>query len=163
SAALAAIAFSLSTTVLGEIDRTATGVDGLRAYYLAAGGVHRAIYEVLWSGQNPGARLLPENATRVDYNFPSAVVRVAILPETGKLGVNTALPEELFRLGVALGLSPERAQEIAMGIVDWRTPGVEGSPLDSYYLSLTPSFRPRHASMEEIEELLLVKGVTPEI
>jgi general secretion pathway protein K len=35
--------------------------------------------------------------------------------------------------------------------------------LDQYYLSLTPSFRPRHASLEEIEELLLVQGMTPDI
>jgi general secretion pathway protein K len=30
-------------------------------------------------------------------------------------------------------------------------------------LSLTPSFRARHASLQEIEELLLVRGVTPDL
>jgi general secretion pathway protein K len=35
--------------------------------------------------------------------------------------------------------------------------------LDQYYLSLTPSFRARHASLQEIEELLLVRGVTPDL
>ena len=34
---------------------------------------------------------------------------------------------------------------------------------DQYYLSLTPSFRARHASFEEIEELLVVKGMTPDL
>jgi len=163
SAALAAIAFSLATTVRGETERASTAVDGLRSYYLAAGGIHRATYEVLWSAQNPGKRLLPRYTTHVDYAFPSGVVHVEIVPEAGKLDVNRTPPEELYRLGVALGLAPERAREIALAIVDWRSPAAAGSGLDQYYLSLTPSFRARHASLEEIEELLFVKGITPDI
>jgi type II secretory pathway component PulK len=42
SAALAAIAFAMSTTVRGETERTSTAVDGLRAYYLAASAFDRA-------------------------------------------------------------------------------------------------------------------------
>jgi general secretion pathway protein K len=34
---------------------------------------------------------------------------------------------------------------------------------DQQYLSANPSFRARHASLEETEELLLVKGMTPEL
>ncbi|HEV3331681.1 MAG TPA: hypothetical protein VG096_11905 [Bryobacteraceae bacterium] len=163
SAALAAIAFSLSTTVRGETERTSTAVDGLRSYYLAAGGIHRATYEVLWSAQNPGKRLLPRYTTQVEYAFPSGVVHVDIVPEAGKLDVNRALPEEMYRLLVALGQEPERAREIALAIVDWRSPVSAGSGLDQYYLSLTPSFQARHASLEEIEELLSVRGITPDI
>ena len=163
SAALAAIAFSLSTTVRSEIDRTATSVDGLRSYYLAAGGIHRATYEVLWSAQNPDKRVLPRYTTQVNYTFPSGVVHVDIVPEAAKLNVNLALPEELYRLLVALGQEPERARQIALAIVDWRSPAAAGSGLDQYYLSLTPSFRARHASLEEIEDLLSVRGITPDI
>jgi len=52
----------------------------------------------------------------------------------------------------------------ASAIVDWRT-GMPGnmSLFDQYYLSLTPSFRGRHSSLEQIEELLLIRGVTPEL
>src|SRR5947209_4121246 len=39
SAALAAVSFSLSQTVRGEAERVSTDLDGLRAYYLAAGAV----------------------------------------------------------------------------------------------------------------------------
>src|SRR5580700_6916792 len=42
SAALAAIGFSLAGTVRGETERTSTGLDGLRSYYLATGGIERA-------------------------------------------------------------------------------------------------------------------------
>jgi general secretion pathway protein K len=164
SAALAAIAFSLSSTVRGETDRTSTAVDGLRSYYLASGAIERASLELLWSVNTTDKRKIPRGSTFVEYNFPSGVARVDIVPEAAKLDVNKVLPEELYRLIVALGVQPERAQEITLGIVDWRSPLSEGtSAVDQYYLSLTPSFRGRHASIEEIEELLLVKGVTPDI
>lgn len=163
SAALAAIGLSLANTVRGEIDRTSTEVDGLRSYYLAAGAIHRAYLELLWSVTNPNKRPIPQGSTFVDYVFPSGNVRVDLIPEASKLDVNFTPVQDLFRLMTALGVDPERAQEIAAAIEDWRKPAPNGSPFDPYYLSLVPSFRARHASIEEIEELLQVKGVTPDI
>jgi general secretion pathway protein K len=162
SAALAAIAFSLSTTVRGEIERTATAIDGLRSYYIASGAIDRAAIEVLWSVKYPNERPLPQGVTQVDYDFPDGVAHVEIMPEAGKLNVNQALPEDLYRLGVALGLDPQRAREIAMAIDDWRRPSQDDS-FDRHYLALTPSFHAPHASFQEIEELLAVRGVTPDI
>jgi general secretion pathway protein K len=101
---------------------------------------------------------------RVMLDFPSGVVQVEVIPENSKLNLNYARPEELMALLLNLGLNAGRAQEIAMAIVDWRTPMPGGvSPFDQHYLSLSPSFRARHASFEEIEELLLVKGMTPDL
>jgi len=163
SAALAAIAFALSTTVRGETERASSAVDGLRAYYLASGAVQRAAVEVLWSIQYPNQRPLPQGTTAVDYNFPGGVAHVEIIPETAKLNVNLAPPEELYRLGIAIGLDPNRAQQVAKAIVAWRQPAGDAGESDGYYSSLDPSFRAPHASIQEIEELLLVKGVTPDI
>src|SRR5271157_103902 len=163
SAALSAIALSLAITVRGEIDRSSTAVDSLRAYYLARGGVQRAALEVLWSVSQTENRLIPPYSTGVLYHFASGDVRVELLPEASKLNVNRETPEVLDRLLVVLGVDPGRAVEIAMAIVDWRgqTPG--GGTLDGYYSQRTPSFLPPHASFQEIEELLQVKGVTPDI
>src|SRR6202012_379355 len=71
-------------------------------------------------------------------------------------------PAELASLLINLGSTPEKAQEIVAAIVDWRTPGPPG-PFDAFYSTVAPSFRARHASFEELEELLLVKGMTPEL
>jgi general secretion pathway protein K len=161
SAALAAIALSLASTVRGETERTGTAIDELRSYYLATGALDRAMLEVLWSALNPQQRILTRGVTAMEYRFPTGVAHVEIIPEAAKVDINTAAPDKLFRLLEALGVEPSQAQEIASGIVDWRTPG--GGLFDSYYLSLTPSFRPSHASFQETEELLQVKGVTPEI
>ena len=163
SAALAAIAFSLAITVRGEIERTSTNIDGLRAYYLARGGVERAALELLWSVQHPEKRLIPRYSTEVLYHFASGDVRVEFLPEAGKLDVNRETPEVLDRLLVALGVDPGRAGEIVTAIEDWRKVAPGGGPLDGYYSTQSPSFLPPHASIQEIEELLQVKGVTPDI
>jgi len=164
SAALAAIAFAMSVTVRGETERTATAVDDLRSYYLASGGVERAAMELLWSAAyGMEKRLIPRGSAFIDYQFPSGVAHVEMIPETAKLDVNKASLADLVNLLMALGVDPGRAAEIAGAILDWRRPGAAGSPLDSYYLSLNPSFQPPHASFEEIEELLLVKGVTPDL
>src|SRR5229473_2107268 len=48
SAALAAIALSLSSTVRSETDRATTNSEGLRAWYLASGSVERGIQWMMW-------------------------------------------------------------------------------------------------------------------
>ena len=52
--------------------------------------------------------------------------------------------------------------EITGAILDWRG-GSPGSAYDQYYFSISPTFRARHASFQEIEELLFVRGMTPEL
>lgn len=162
TAALAAIGLALSSTVRAETGRTANAADGTRAYYLASGAVERAALEWMWSKTIIDRPRIPPGATFVDYDFPSGVARVEIIPETSKLNVNIAPAAQLYRLCLALGLEPDRAREIATAIDEWRRP-VETPAYDAFYLSLTPSFRPPHASFQQIEELLLVKGVTPDI
>jgi general secretion pathway protein K len=136
-------------------------VDSLRSYYLAVGGVQRGMVELLWSVIHPEQRVLPPDARVVTYDFPSGVVRVEFLPENGKLDVNTAAPDDLYRLMLALGQPEGRAREIVQAIDDWRRPGP--GTFDSFYAAQTPSFRSPHASFQEIEELLLVRGVTPDL
>ncbi len=168
SAALAAIAFSLATTVRAETERTANLSDSTRAYYLAAGSIDRA---VLWIQRGPGGRPSQPDGSPGFYDppmpylnmdYPSGRVVVEVSPETAKLNINQASREDLFRVIVAAGAEPARASYVADGIVDWRTGGGSGA-FDGEYFRRTPSFRPRHASFEEIEELLLVRGMTPEL
>jgi general secretion pathway protein K len=163
SAALAAIGFSLASTVRGETERTGTSVDSLRSYYLAVGGLERGMIELLWSAVYPNQRPIPKGTTVLNYNFPSGVVRVEFIPEAAKLDVNRAPAADLFRLLLALGEREDRATEIASAIDDWRRIGGSGGSFDSFYMAQTPSFRAPHASFQEIEELLLVKGVTPDL
>lgn len=159
SAALAAVAFSIAGTVKGETERTATAVDDVRTYYLATGGIARTILRMQW-----GSPWFTPNQPVIDYDFPTGQVHVQVIPEAAKMDINQTPPDQIFRLLSALTHDEGRAQEVTQAIVDWRTPGIKGAgALDSYYLGLTPSFLPRHSSIEEIEELLAVKGMTPDL
>jgi general secretion pathway protein K len=167
SLALSAIAFSLASTVHGETERTSTAVDGLRSYYLATGAIERAILYMQWGQLFPPT---PENPTPyyspatpvLRMSFPTGEVEVEVIPETAKYNINKASPEDLLRLMTSLGEREDRARGIVDAIIDWRSGGGI-SPFDQYYLSLTPSFQARHASFEEIEELLVLKGMTPDL
>ncbi len=169
TAALATIAFALASTVRGELERTSTGLDGMRAYYLATGALERTMLYMQWGPQymspDGSSRYFSTWTTRLHLVFPTGEADVDIWPETAKLDINQARPEELLRLLAALGVAPVQAAGITQAILDWRTmlPAGRLSEFDNYYLSLTPSFRARHASFEEIEELLLVRGMTPEL
>lgn len=160
SAALAAIGFSLATTVRGETERAATTMEGMRSYYLAEGGIYRAALELLWSVQQPDKRKIPRFSTSIEYKFATGDVHVELLPEAGKLDINNVAPEVLYRVNLAIGMDPERARQVAAGIDDWRRPGQQASPLDN--TAMAPTFRVLHTSIREIEELLQVSGVTPD-
>ncbi|HEX7023256.1 MAG TPA: hypothetical protein VF187_00440 [Gemmatimonadales bacterium] len=163
SAALAAIAFSMASTVRGEVERTGTAVDGLRSYFLAIGGIQRGSIELLWSVLYPNQRPIPKGTAVIDYQFPSGVVRVEILPEAGKLDVNFIPRLDLVRLLIALGEPQSQAQQIADAIIEYRGQEGGGGAPGGFSPGGPPTFRSPHASLQEIEELLLVRGVTPEL
>ncbi|HTB20020.1 MAG TPA: hypothetical protein VK708_17985 [Bryobacteraceae bacterium] len=169
TAALSAIAFTLANTVRGEIERSSTDADGLKAYYLAEGAIDRMLVYIesgpSFVGRDGKPRYQPGQTHVLQLDYPTGVVRAEYIPENSKLNVNFATPQELGNLMLALGVDPQRAQGIVAGILDWRggTAGGSFSELDQYYMSLAPSFRARHASLQEIEELLLVRGITPDL
>lgn len=165
AAALAAIGLSVSTTVRTETDRVSTASDGLRASYLATGSVERGIQWMLWGpdyrNQDGSPRFWEPNLPRMSFQFPSGEAIVEMIPEASKLNINSASPDELLRVVTVVSGDAERAREIVEAILDWR--GAPNTALEGYYLGLGPTFRPRHASLEEIEELLVVRGMTPEL
>ena len=168
TAALSAIAFSLATTIRAETDRVSTNSDGVRAYYLAAGSVERAVTWMSWTGQsNPDGspKYFAPGMPGFRYSYPTGEVFVELIPEASKLNVNTATREDLLRLVLVVGAEPGRAETIAAAIIDWRTPinPQQGGAFDQVYLSRSQSFRAPHASFEEIEELALVQGMTQEL
>jgi general secretion pathway protein K len=169
SAALSAIAFTIATSVRAETERTATDVDALRAGYLADGAIDRALLYIQWGPnyRNPDgtARYFENPMPLLHFEFPTGAANVEVIPETAKLNVNFARTEEITRLLLLLGVDPTRAATITAAILDWRSLAPDGAPsqFDQHYMSLVPSFQARHASFHEIEELLLVQGVTPDL
>jgi general secretion pathway protein K len=166
SAGLAAIAFSVSSSVRTETERVSTSAEGLRAAYLASGAVERGIQWIIWGGvyRNPdGSPRFWDRQSGLSMWFPSGAARVEAIPEASKLSINRASPEDLYRVVVAVSGDPGRSREIVDAIVDWRGSVSAPTVFDQYYFTLNPTFRARHTSFQEIEELLLVRGMTPEL
>jgi type II secretory pathway component PulK len=86
-------------------------------------------------------------------------IRWGLEDEASKINLNTAPREILMKL-------PRMTEEIADSIIDWRdtdsAPGPSGAE-DAYYQALSPAYACKNQPFESIEELLYVRGVTPEI
>ncbi len=170
TAALAAIAFTVASTVRAETERAATEADSLRAYYIATGSIERMVMWMQWgfagiTGPNGQPMFYTAPMPRHHFDYPEGAADVEIIPETSKLNINQIPQDQLTNLLVALGVPGEQAMGIAAGIVYWRSPAPGGgyAPMDAAILGGGSSFRARHASIEENEELLLVPGMTPDI
>jgi general secretion pathway protein K len=97
-------------------------------------------------------------------DFPEGQTVVDVIPETAKFNINNTQPDDLVRLLLNLGVDPGRAEAITAAIVDWRAPSAElPSSFDDFYASQHPPYVAPHARFQEIEELLSVKGVTPDL
>lgn len=164
SAALAAISLSLATTVRGEAERSGTAVDGLRTRYLAEGALRRGILHLDWARLHPEVPAFKPDGSLYRFDFPEGQAQVTVIPETAKLNINTSPPDDLFHVVLNLGVDPDRAHNIVAAILDWRAGPAEGtSPFDAFYASLSPPFHAPHVFFNEIEELLSVQGVTPDL
>jgi general secretion pathway protein K len=174
TAALSAIAFSVGALVRGEIERATNSSEGTRAYFLARGAMERLMYEIertspAASATGPAPGALTNRLGHIDrYQFGDGDVVVEIVAESGKVNINSAPPEHIQIVLAELGLPLDRAAALTAAIVDWRgNPALGQAPMatefDQVYLQRQPSFRPARASFQEIEDLLLVHGVTPEL
>src|ERR1041385_4463616 len=159
SAALAAIALSVSTSIRAETDRAGTAADGLRAMYLATRSVDRAMQWLLWGTGSDQFfdRHQYSEKPRLYFSYPSGDVVVEMMPEAAKLNINHASGDDILRVVASLTGDATRAREITDGILGWRGGSGGNSPGQG------STFQPRGASFEEIEELLLVRGMTPEL
>jgi general secretion pathway protein K len=85
--------------------------------------------------------------------------------EEARIDVNTAPPERLDRLLLALGLEKAERDTIVSSIQDWRDANDEhrlnGAESDDTYLRLPVPYRARNGNLESTRELLQIKGVTP--
>ncbi|MFH1640548.1 MAG: hypothetical protein ABIA66_01155 [Candidatus Omnitrophota bacterium] len=95
--------------------------------------------------------------------------RFGLVDEERKININNAQLEvikDIFRF--VLAIDETSAQELAASIVDWRDGDSElsipsGSAEDGFYDDLKYPYEAKDASFGSPDELLLVKGITPEI
>jgi type II secretory pathway component PulK len=95
--------------------------------------------------------------------------RFGLVDEERKININTAefrVIKNVFRF--VLNIDDSLAEQFAASIVDWRDGNSElslpmGSAEDGFYNDLQYPYESKDASFESQDELLLVKGITPDI
>jgi general secretion pathway protein K len=89
-----------------------------------------------------------------------------ISDEEARINLNTAPPDRIDRLLSTLGVDKQVRDIINDSLQDWRDPNdlhrINGAESD-YYLKLPVPYRARNANLEEVAELLQIRGVTGEI
>src|SRR5262245_20192976 len=127
--------------------------------------------EVPTGGQNPRTGRFSVFSVRSpdDVAAGNTGVRYGVTCEAGKINLNAilALDKNKGDAGKKLLMAlPNMTEDIADAILDWLdpddTPRVNGAEND-YYTGLDPPYRCKNGPLDSLEELLLVKGVTPEL
>ncbi len=102
----------------------------------------------------------------VDHELGDGTFNVKVTDEESKIPINNATDAQLKRLMDLLNIDPSDGDVIVDSILDWidvdDLTKLNGAESD-YYLSLSPPYRAKNAPLDRVEELLLIRGVTPEL
>ena len=174
-AILSIIALSFAREAYVEVSAARNARDLADAYYIARAGIattiHQLYQRMFLTQQNPAnaasATVDPIDLGKVTGQFGDGEYEVNILDESGKFNLNFVREEELRALMAVIGIEPPDADVIVDSILDWRdaaqVPLANGAE-DDYYQALVPPYQGRNGNglIGSVEELLLIRGVTPE-
>jgi general secretion pathway protein K len=93
-------------------------------------------------------------------------VDLAMTEQESKFNVNTADGELLRQILTTMGVDAGEISGVADSIQDWIDPDDATKPAGAesdYYQGLTPPYNAKNAPIDDIEELQLIRGVTPEM
>ncbi len=148
--------------------------DRIQAHYLALAGIERTKALLFRDSvsrretvRNHTGALYDDEADFRDIPLGRGRIRVfhgspaiyGVSDEESRLNVNTTPPEILSKIN---GMSAP----IVAAIVDWRAasnPVSAGGAGADYYSNLTPPYLPRNGPLQTVRELLMVRGVTPQL
>jgi general secretion pathway protein K len=165
------MAFSFMTKT--EALSTFAYSEAIKRDFLAEAGVGRAIVEIGYSMKNEVNTFADEeelwraDGTVYEGSLGVGVYKVKITDESGKININDDDSIELLKLLLEqFDIDKKQIDEIGDSILDWRDKDdnhhLNGAESD-YYKSLEPPYEAQNEDFDTIEELLWVKGMTPEI
>ena len=177
---LSAIATEFCFAMRTEVNMVRNFKEQTEAYYIALAGLNRAVMELVRNESTPEKRRILEedetadetykrwrmNTTIPPVPFSQGQFQVQIENEAGKINLNTA-DESLLKMMLNNFELEEREKSIIVdSIMDWRDENdlhrMNGAEND-YYQSLPTPYECKNGDFDAVEELLMVRGVTPEI
>lgn len=167
-------------TMRSQTNITRNLKESTQAYYVAQAGINRAIAAVIKDQMAPANNRSEEEAALDDDQSPEWRINTEMPPiefgqgsftvriqnESGRVDLNRAGPKILRAVLKGFDLDEEHRDTIVDSILDWRDANDRHRPNgaeDKYYQSLDPPYACKDADFDSVAELLLVKGVTPEI
>jgi general secretion pathway protein K len=174
---LSVIALSFARETFVEVAAARNARDLADSYYIARAGIAATIYQLYqkmyMTPQIGGlaamqAQLDPVDLGKIKGEFGDGEYEVDIQDESGKVNLNYVREDQLRNLVLAAGIAEPEASVIVDSILDWRDPSTiarANGAKDDYYQSLMPPYSvwPDGGKMKAVEELLLIRGITPEI
>jgi len=165
-----------------EVNITKNFMEELRLYAMAEGGVERAIAELIYKHdpkiQQIRRTLLQTEGSTTDkkewmgdgrpylLRFDQGTCEIRMIRESGKINTNIASEMMLRRIMGNLGLEGEIRDIVVDSILDWRDPNDFYRPNgaeNDYYQSLKEPYLCKNSNLDSIEELLLIRGITPDL
>jgi general secretion pathway protein K len=173
---LMATGFSFSLLTRAETHGTLAFKEMLEQKFLAEGGIERGIMEIIYRSVNRNQAVILEgrkvwklDGTPQTVDMGTGGCVVTLSDESGKISLNGLTDASgivLKNLLLQQGVSPEQTDAIVDSILDWKDADdlhrLHGAEND-YYLSLPKPYKARNANFAALEELILVRGITPEI
>lgn len=173
---LIVITFAFSARVRTEVFSTIAFKERLENKYLAEAGLQWAMMEIIYRNvnknipaQNEGLEASPVDGTFRAVKMDDGYFRIGIADESGKININLLTAASgiiLNNLLVNLGVEKNQADTIVNSILDWKDGDdlhrLQGAEND-YYMSLPKPYKCKDANFDNLEELLLVKGMTRDI
>ncbi len=164
-------AFDFSADVREEAEAAHRFSEETQGYYLALAGFQRGVYEFITQPLD-GSTLAAENPpgffdfTWHEEKLGDGSFRVRLVDEGGKINLNRADENTLRLVFTNIGIEEPRRSTLVDSILDWMDPDnlhrVSGAE-DDYYGSLSPAYSAKNGMFDTVEELLWVRGVTPEL
>lgn len=173
---LTAMAFSFTVMTRAESYGTMAFKEQTANKLLAEAGIERGIMELTYRSINrnqaialEGMEVWKSDGTPYTADTGGGRYRVRISDEAGKIPINgltDASGVVLRKLLLDRGIAKEQADVIVDSLLDWRDADdlhrLNGAESD-YYLSLAKPYRAANRDFESLEELILVRGITPEV
>lgn len=164
------VAFDFTSSVREEGSAAQRYAEEGEGYYLALAGFEQGLYELLKqsSQSRPGAAPAADlfAGDWQEGSLGQGLYHVRLVDEAGKINLNRVDEDTLRRVFTNLGVEEPRRGILVDSILDWRDEDdlhrLNGAEND-YYLSLSPSYTAKNGPFDAVEELLWVRGVTPEL
>ena len=161
-----------------EINITRNLKEKTESYYIALAGINTAVNEILLESRSPAKisrekEMDSEDAIkwRVNADIPlipykDGYFKVFIENENGKFNLNVLDRSTIITILDGFDLMDNEKEIIADSILDWRDRDnlhrLNGAEED-YYQALPKPYSCKNSDFESVEELLLVRGISPEL